>query len=168
MTIPTRKRAHQLSSGPDGYLPAGYVVPIHLTVKQTVYCRHAIGVAPFIYNLYVATHRFCRVNRLPWSSWQDLNKEFNAIKRDQFPFVTKVSCRIAKGAIRGFGAAVANWRDTSQSSRRRARHPLQQQASHQTALPQLGQARPHAAQGHHPRSPHRVQERTVAALRQLY
>ena len=91
MTTPTRKRAHQLSSCPAGYLPGGCVVPLHLTVRQTAYRRHAVGVALFVYQLCAATRRFCRVNRLPWPSWQDLNKEFNAIKSDQFPFVTKVS-----------------------------------------------------------------------------
>ena len=113
MTTRTRKRSKQPSSCPDGYVPAGHVVPIRLTVRQQQYCRRAVGVRRFVYNLCVATHQFCRTNRLKWPSWQDLNKEFNAIKHEQFPFVTEVSKHVAEGAIRDFGDAVANWRNPS-------------------------------------------------------
>ena len=45
-------------------MPAGYSVPLRLTVRQEQYCRRAIGITRFIYNLCVATHRFCRTNRM--------------------------------------------------------------------------------------------------------
>ena len=106
-----KRRKQQPSSQPSGWLPAGYSVPVRLTVEQQLYCRRAIGISRFVYNLAVATHRFHRVNRLPWPSWQDISKEFNAIKREDFPFVTKVSYRVAEGAFRNFGNAIANWRD---------------------------------------------------------
>ena len=57
MRTQTRKRAHQPSSCPDGYVPAGYVVPLRLTLRQQSYCRRAIGVSRFVYNLCVTTHR---------------------------------------------------------------------------------------------------------------
>ena len=118
MTTRTRKRSEQPSSCPDGYLPAGHVVPIRLTVRQQQYCRRAVGIRRFVYNLCVATHQFCRINRLPWPSWQDLNREFNAVKHERFPFVTEVSKHVAEGAIRDFGDAVANWRNPNISGRR--------------------------------------------------
>ena len=99
------------SSCPDGWMPAGYSVPVRLTVRQAQYCRRAIGVNRFVYNLCVATHRFCRINRLPWPSWQDMSKEFNACKREDYPFVTEVASRVAEGAFIDFGLAVKNWRD---------------------------------------------------------
>ena len=92
-------------------MPAGYAVPLRLTVRQERYCRRAIGITRFIYNLCVATHRFCRTNRLPWPSWQDLYKGFNACKREDYPFVTEVASRVQEGAFMDFGAAVKNWRD---------------------------------------------------------
>ena len=92
-------------------MPAGYAVPIRLTVRQERYCRRAIGITRFIYNLCVATHRFCRTNRLPWPSWQDLYKVFNACKRDDYSFVTEVASRVQEGAFMDFGAAIRNWRD---------------------------------------------------------
>ena len=186
MTTPTRKRSQQPSSCPDRHLPAGHIVPLRLTVKQVAYCRRAVGIARFVYNLCVATHRFCRTNRLPWPSWQDLNLEFNACKHELFPFVAEVSYRVAEGAIRDFGTAVANWRDPAHKGpashvqeetphrhrlvprrRWRTRYPLQRQAPHQAALPRLRQTRPYAASGHHLRSAHLVSQRPVAAVHQL-
>ena len=94
-------------------MPAGYSVPLRLTVRQEHYCRRAIGITRFIYNLCVATHRFCRSNRLPWPSWQDLYKAFNDCKRQDYLFVTEVASRVQEGAFMDFGAALRNWRDPS-------------------------------------------------------
>ena len=94
-------------------MPAGYSVPLRLTVRQERYCRRAIGITRFIYNLCVATHRFCRTNRLPWPSWQDIYKAFNACKHEDYPFVTEVASRVQEGAFMDFGAAVKNWRDAN-------------------------------------------------------
>ncbi len=92
-------------------MPAGYAVPIRLTGRQEQYCRRAIGITRFIYNLCVSTHRFCRTNRMPWPSWQDLYKAFNACKHEDYPFVTEVASRVQEGAFMDFGIAVKNWRD---------------------------------------------------------
>ena len=111
MTTPTRKRSQQPSTCPTSWHAAGHIVPLRLTVTQELYCRRAVGISRFVYNLCVTTHRFCRTNRLKWPSWQDLNKEFNAGKHQDHPFVTEVSYRVAEGAIRDFGTAIAKWRD---------------------------------------------------------
>ena len=75
------KRSQQPSSRLDGWHAAGHVMPARLTKRQEQYARRAAGIARFTYNLCVSTHAFCRNNRLPWPSWQDLNREFNAITR---------------------------------------------------------------------------------------
>ena len=97
---------HRKSSCPDGWMPAGYSVPIRLTARQEIYCRRAIGINRFVYNLCVATHRFCRTNRLTWPSWQDIYKTFNACKHEDYPFATEVASRVAEGAFMDFGTAV--------------------------------------------------------------
>lgn len=94
-------------------MPVGYAVPVRPTVRQEQYCRRAIGITRFIYNLCVATHRFCRTNRLRWPSWQDIYKAFNACKREDYPFATEVASRVQEGAFMDFGAALRNWRGTS-------------------------------------------------------
>ena len=75
------------------------------------YCRQAVDIHRFCYNLAVRTHRFCRNNRLPWPSWMDISKAFNAVKREDYPFVTQVAAVVATGAFRDFGQAVDNWRN---------------------------------------------------------
>ena len=104
-------KSQRKTSCPEGWIPAGARVPIRLTIKQEQYCRKAIGINRFCYNLAVATHRFHRVNRLPWPSWQDIYKAFNACKHEDYPFVTEVASRVAEGAFMDFGSAMANWRN---------------------------------------------------------
>ena len=108
------------SSKPVAYRDAGYVVPIRLTARQLAYSRRALGISRFIYNLCVATHAFCRINRLQWPSWQDLNQAVNDTKRHDFPFLKAVSHRVTDGAIRDFGNALANWRNPDIKARRPA------------------------------------------------
>ena len=107
----TAPKSRRKNSCPDGWLNAGAKVPIHLTVRQENYCRDAIDIHRFCYNLAVRTHRFCRRNRLLWPSWQDISKAFNASKREDYPFVTQVAAVVATGAFRDFGQAVDNWRN---------------------------------------------------------
>ena len=106
----TAPKARRQNSCPDGWLNAGAKVPIHLTVRQEEYCRQAVDIHRFCYNLAVRTHRFCRSNRLSWPSWMDISKAFNAGKREDHPFVTQVAAVVATGAFRDFGQAVDNKR----------------------------------------------------------
>ena len=106
----TASRSRRKNSCPDGWLNAGAKVPVRLTVRQEEYCRQAVDIHRFCYNLTVRTHRFCRRNRLPWPSWMDISKAFNAGKREDYPFVTQVAAVVATGAFRDFGQAVDNKR----------------------------------------------------------
>ena len=98
-------------------MPAGARVPVKLTVRQEQYCRRAMGISRFCYNLAAATHRFHRVNRLRWPSWQDIYKAFNDCKREDYPFVTEVVSRVAEGAFMDFGRAIDNWRNPKLKAR---------------------------------------------------
>ena len=113
----TAPKFRRKNSCPDGWLNAGAKVPIRLTVRQEEYCRQAINIHRFCYNLAVRTHRFCRRNRLLWPSWMDISKAFNACKREDYPFVTQVAAVVATGAFRDFGQAVDNWRNPSLRAR---------------------------------------------------
>ena len=62
----TAPKSRHRNSCPDGWLNAGAKAPIHLTVRQEQYCRQAVDIHRFCYNLAVRTHRFCRRNRFPW------------------------------------------------------------------------------------------------------
>ena len=98
-------------------MPAGAKVPIRLTVKQQQHCRRAVDINRACYNLAVATHRFHRVNRLAWPSWQDIYKAFNACEREDYPFVTEAASRVAEGAFMDFDRAIANWQDPNTKAR---------------------------------------------------
>ncbi|MCY4364850.1 MAG: transposase [Chloroflexi bacterium] len=111
------KAAERKSSCLEGWVPAGTRIPLRLTRNLEEYCRQVLGVGRFCYNLAVATHRFHRINRLPWPSWQDTYKAFNACKHEDYPFVTKMASRVAEGAFMEFGKAVANWRNPNTKSR---------------------------------------------------
>ena len=54
----TASRFRRKNSRPDGWLNAGAKVPIRLTVRQEEYCRKAVDIHRFCYNLAVRTHRF--------------------------------------------------------------------------------------------------------------
>ena len=100
-----------------GY-PQEHVVPLHLTRKQDAYCRRAVGISRFVYNLCVATHQFCPFNNIKWPSWQDLQKAINQAKADDFPFNTEVSKFVTEGATKNFGNALKNWRDPDHKARK--------------------------------------------------
>ena len=117
MKVATKTRNNRRTTCPEGWVPAGAKAPLRLTKKQEQYCRRAIGINRFCYNLAVATHRFCRNNRLSWPSWQDIYKEFNACKRQDYPIATEAASRVAEGAFMDFGKALANWRNRSIKAR---------------------------------------------------
>lgn len=97
------------STRPDGYLKAGVSMVAHFTPRQVRYSHNAAGLARLCYNLARDTHRFCRVNRLPWPSAGDIRKEFNAMKAEGFPFAAEVSKFVSQDAFANFGAALSNW-----------------------------------------------------------
>ena len=106
-----RGKKQQPSSRPEGWLAAGIVVPVNLTVRQERYAKRCLDISRFVYNLATSTHRFHRRNRLAWPSAHEMAREFNAAKREDYPFATEVSKFVAQGAFRNFGRAIARWRD---------------------------------------------------------
>ena len=80
-----RGKKQQPSSRPEGWLAAGIVVPVKLTVRQEHYAKRCVGISRFVYNLAVSTHRFCRRNQLAWPSAHEMAREFNAAKREDYP-----------------------------------------------------------------------------------
>ena len=48
-----RGKKQQPSSRPEGWLTAGIVVPVNLTVGQERYAKRCLGISRFAYNLAV-------------------------------------------------------------------------------------------------------------------
>ena len=118
------KAKDQQSSRPKGWEAAGYQISIKLTKRQQAYAKRAVGVSRMVYNLCVATHQFCRINRLKWPSWQDLQKALNQLKKEDpdLHFITEVSKFVAEGAAKNFGNAIANWQDPDTKARKPTFH----------------------------------------------
>ena len=112
----TMKAKDRKSNRPEGWLDSGWKVPVHLTVKQEHYAWRAMGIARFAYNLALSTHAFHRANRMQWPFISDIQKAFNACKREDYPFVLEVSKFVAQGGFQDFEKAVKNWRDSSHSA----------------------------------------------------
>ena len=97
------------SNRPEGWLDSGREVPVHLTVKQERYAWRAMGIARFAFNLACATHAFHRANRMQWPFVSDIQKAFNACKREEYLFVLEVSKFVAQGGFQDLEKAVKNW-----------------------------------------------------------
>ena len=106
----------QNSTRPDGFLAAGLRLPLDLTHRQREYARRAVGISRFVQNLATATHQFHRRNRIKWPSVPEIERAFNAAKREDYPFVAEVSKFVAQGAFRNFENALKRWRDPSLKS----------------------------------------------------
>lgn len=107
-----------VTSATKSHYDAGHVVPIRLTMRQQAYCRRAIGITRFTYNLCVATHQFHRTNRLKWPTVSEISKTITDLKRDEFPFLAEVSHRVTDGAISNFANALKKWSDHNDPARR--------------------------------------------------
>ena len=118
MTTQNEQDSKRTSGCPEGYLNAGYVVPLRLTTRQETYCRRAVGIARFTYNLCVATHQFHRTNRLPWPSVSQMAQTITLLKHQEFPFLAEVSYRVTDGAIANFATALRKWRDPNDPAHR--------------------------------------------------
>ena len=91
-------------------------IRIYPNKEQEVFLKKSCGVARFAYNWGLAEwERQYKNGEKP--NWFKLNKSFNSIKKDEFPFVREVSCCCAQNAIANLGTAYKNFFD------RRARYP---------------------------------------------
>ena len=110
-----KKRNNQRSSCPEGYHPAGIIIPLSLTKRQEEYATRAIGISRAVYNTMVATHQMARAHgHGPWPSPMEMEKTFNGLKHESafgMTFTTEVSKFVAQGACRNFRDAYNRWRN---------------------------------------------------------
>lgn len=121
-----KKRNNQNSSCPEGYLPAGIVIPLHLTRRQEKYASRAVGIARAVYNTMVATHQLARAHgHGAWPSPMEMEKLFNEFKHEPafgMTFTTEVSKFVAQGACRNFRDAYNRWLDPGLKARKPVFH----------------------------------------------
>ena len=108
-----QKRNKQNSSCPEGYQPAGIIIPLRLTKRQEKYATRCVGISRAVYNTMVATHQLARAHgHGPWPSPMEMEKLFNELKHDPafgMTFTTEVSKFVAQGTCRDFRNAYNRW-----------------------------------------------------------
>ena len=89
-------------------------IKLILNKEQANYCARSAGVARFAYNWTLSTYQsqyqeFKDGSRLKSPSVPDLRKEFNSIKKTQFPFTLEVSKYCSQDAQMRLGEALNNF-----------------------------------------------------------
>jgi putative transposase len=92
-------------------------IRLNPTPEQATYFGKAAGVARFVYNWGLARWiELYEAGEKPTAF--RLKKEFNALKREQFPWVTEVAKDVAEGAFVNLEAAFKNYFESLQGQRR--------------------------------------------------
>jgi putative transposase len=91
-------------------------IRLNPTSEQAAYFTRCVGVARFVYNWGLEQwKRQYEAGGKP--SAYTLKKQFNAIKREQFPFVGEVAKDVAEGAFANLAAAFKNFFDSHTGKR---------------------------------------------------
>ena len=93
-------------------------IRLNPTPEQQVYFRKAAGTARFVYNWGLAEVKRLLDDGRTLVSALSLKARFNAIKREQFPWVYEVTKCAVEGAFRNLGAALANFRASKRGERK--------------------------------------------------
>src|SRR5687768_10534896 len=98
------------SSTQDPAMQRAHRIRLNPTPEQQAYFRKAAGTARFVYNWGLSeVKRALDGGRTPATALE-LKARFNALKREQFPWVYEVSKCAVEGAFRNLGTALANFR----------------------------------------------------------
>jgi putative transposase len=94
-------------------------IRLNPTSEQELYFRKAAGTARFVYNWALAAWKAYKAEH-PGEihGALALKKDFNAIKREQYPWVYDVAKDVAEGAFTNLGEALKNYFDSQNGKRR--------------------------------------------------
>ena len=182
----TAPKFRRKNSCPDGWLNAGAKVPIRLTVRQEEYCRQAIDIHRFCYNLAVRTHRFAAGTGYPGPAGRTSARPSTPASGRTTPSSPRfrlLSPLAPSGTSAGpwtTGGTPASAPGPKNQASGVHRHrflpggrqhegdPLRRKAEGETPLPGQRQAGLHPAQGHLLRSQHQEGERPLVHLPKLW
>src|ERR671925_2426419 len=93
-------------------------IRLNPTLEQQAYFRKAAGTARFVYNWGLSeVKRALDDGRTPASAL-DLKARFNALKREQFPWVYDVTKCVVEGAFRNLASALSNFQKSKRGQRK--------------------------------------------------
>src|SRR6185295_18081734 len=93
-------------------------IRLNPTPEQEQYFRKASGTARFVYNWGLKQIKRALDEGRPVESALSLKARFNAIKREQFPWVFDVTKCAAEGAFRNLSAALKNFFTSKRGERK--------------------------------------------------
>ncbi len=100
-----------------------HVIRLNPTPEQEVYFRKACGVARHAYNWALARWKEARAEGKR-VKMKDLKAEYNAVKREQFPWALEVTKCAPEQAFTDLGQAFAHyWRTKQEGTQPRLKHP---------------------------------------------
>jgi putative transposase len=100
-----------------------HVIRLNPTPEQEVYFRKACGVARHAYNWALARWKEYRAEGT-WAKMKDLKREYNRIKREQFPWCYEVTKCAPEQEFTNLGQAFANyWRMKEEGTLPKLKHP---------------------------------------------
>jgi putative transposase len=93
-------------------------IRLNPTSEQELYFRKAAGTARFVYNWALAAWKQHKAEYQGVAHGAlALKKDFNAIKREQFPWVYEVAKDVAEGAFTNLGTALKNYFESKNGQR---------------------------------------------------
>src|SRR6266496_1859936 len=105
------------SSTQDPAMQRAHRIRLNPTPEQQAYFRKAAGTARFVYNWGLEEVKRAFNDGGAPATALDLKARFNALKRQQFPWVYEVTKCAVEGAFRNLGAALANFRASKRGVR---------------------------------------------------
>jgi putative transposase len=93
-------------------------IRLNPTPEQETYFRKAAGTARFVYNWGLKEVKCALDDGRAPATALDLKARFNALKRQQFPWVYEVTKCVVEGAFGNLGAALANFRASKRGARK--------------------------------------------------
>src|SRR5262245_15124180 len=93
-------------------------IRLNPTPEQEVYFKKAAGTVRFVFNWGLARWKEQKANGVAEYGPAKLKAEFNAIKREQFPWTLDVTKNAVEDGFRRLGAALKNYFDSKNGKRK--------------------------------------------------
>jgi putative transposase len=93
-------------------------IRLNPTPEQEVYFKKAAGTKRFVYNWALARWQWAKSQGMPVYGMMAAKLDFNAIKREQFPWVYEVAKDVCEGAFQDLGTALKNYFDFKNGKRK--------------------------------------------------
>ena len=93
-------------------------IKLNTTSEQEQYFRKAVGTKRFVYNWGLNRWREMKAQGIDQYGMMAAKKEFNSIKKGEYPWIVEIAKDVAEGAFRDLGSALKNYYESKQGKRK--------------------------------------------------